>query len=120
MKVLDHYDDYFAQQYGENFPKLGELGFRQSAPRWHAWNAVCADMVALPQFISGAMENWGLVTYRETTMLYNNSSSQADTELNVARVVSHELAHMVRRKFRMHKAQAVALHAFLLRSGSAM
>src|SRR4029078_3249601 len=37
------------------------------------------DMVALPDFASGAMENWGLVTYRETALLVDakNSSSSA-------------------------------------------
>lgn len=41
------------------------------------------------------MENWGLITYRETALLYNpDVSSNGDKEW-VATVISHELAHMV-------------------------
>lgn len=51
-------------------------------------------MIALPD-INGAMENWGLITYRETYMLYDpNVSSTADRQL-VAVVIAHELAHQV-------------------------
>lgn len=41
------------------------------------------------------MENWGLITYRETALLYNPlASSNGDKEW-VATVIAHELAHMV-------------------------
>lgn len=51
------------------------------------------DLVAIPDFSSGAMENWGLITYRETALLYEaNVSSQADKQW-VASVIAHELAH---------------------------
>ncbi|XP_041643447.1 aminopeptidase Ey-like isoform X2 [Cheilinus undulatus] len=53
-----------------------------------------SDQIALPDFSAGAMENWGLITYRETALLYNsNVSSNGDKEW-VATVISHELAHM--------------------------
>uniref|UniRef100_A0A6Q2YJP5 Aminopeptidase n=1 Tax=Esox lucius TaxID=8010 RepID=A0A6Q2YJP5_ESOLU len=53
-----------------------------------------SDQIALPDFSAGAMENWGLITYRETALLFNNaSSSNADKEW-IATVISHELAHM--------------------------
>ncbi|KAM9409836.1 aminopeptidase Ey-like isoform 2-T2 [Pholidichthys leucotaenia] len=53
-----------------------------------------SDQIALPDFGAGAMENWGLVTYRETALLYNPGvSSNGDKEW-VATVISHELAHM--------------------------
>ncbi|XP_067451850.1 aminopeptidase Ey-like [Thunnus thynnus] len=53
-----------------------------------------SDQIALPDFSAGAMENWGLITYRETALLYNPSvSSNGDKEW-VATVISHELAHM--------------------------
>jgi len=51
------------------------------------------DMVAIPDFAAGAMENWGLITYRETAMLANVSTSSAAELQRVAVVVSHELAH---------------------------
>ncbi|XP_065808506.1 aminopeptidase Ey [Labrus bergylta] len=53
-----------------------------------------SDQIALPDFSAGAMENWGLITYRETALLYNpDVSSNGDQEW-VATVISHELAHM--------------------------
>ncbi|XP_045068708.1 aminopeptidase N-like isoform X2 [Coregonus clupeaformis] len=53
-----------------------------------------SDQIALPDFSAGAMENWGLITYRETALLFNPvSSSNADKEW-IATVISHELAHM--------------------------
>ncbi|RUS89957.1 hypothetical protein EGW08_002309, partial [Elysia chlorotica] len=52
------------------------------------------DMIAIPDYDAGAMENWGLITYRETAMLYDPAvSSEVDKEY-VAIVVAHELAHM--------------------------
>jgi len=51
------------------------------------------DMVALPDFAAGAMENWGLVTYRETTLLVDPKHSSAPAKQRVAEVISHELAH---------------------------
>ncbi len=51
------------------------------------------DMVALPDFASGAMENWGLVTYRETALLVDPVHSSAAARQRVAEVVDHELAH---------------------------
>lgn len=52
------------------------------------------DMVAVPDFAAGAMENWGLVTYRENQMLYVESESSVLAQQTVASVVVHELAHM--------------------------
>lgn len=51
------------------------------------------DMVAIPDFSAGAMENWGLITYRETAMLYEPAVTSASYKQRVAVVVSHELAH---------------------------
>jgi puromycin-sensitive aminopeptidase len=51
------------------------------------------DMVALPDFASGAMENWGLVTYRETALLVDPAHSSAPAKQRVAEVIAHELAH---------------------------
>ncbi|MBP9733486.1 MAG: M1 family metallopeptidase [Candidatus Omnitrophica bacterium] len=51
------------------------------------------DMVALPDFSSGAMENWGLVTYRETALLVDPKNSSVAARQRVAEVIDHELAH---------------------------
>lgn len=48
--------------------------------------------LALPDFSAGAMENWGLVTYREVYLLVDENSSAASRQ-QVALVVAHELAH---------------------------
>ncbi|XP_020345753.1 leucyl-cystinyl aminopeptidase [Oncorhynchus kisutch] len=50
------------------------------------------DLVAIPDFLAGAMENWGLITFRETSLLVGNQSSPLDKQL-IANVVAHELAH---------------------------
>ncbi|XP_027211487.2 aminopeptidase N [Penaeus vannamei] len=70
-KMLRHFEDYF----NLSFP-LTKM-----------------DMIALPDFAPGAMENWGLVTYRETLMLYDPAASSAFNKQLVAQVVGHELAH---------------------------
>lgn len=51
------------------------------------------DMIAIPDFAAGAMENWGLITYRETAMLYEPGVSNEANRERIAIVVSHELAH---------------------------
>ncbi|XP_030848825.1 aminopeptidase N-like [Strongylocentrotus purpuratus] len=52
------------------------------------------DMIAVPDFSAGAMENWGLIIYRETALLYDSRVNSASNKQRVATVVSHELAHM--------------------------
>ncbi len=69
-KALDYYDEKFGIKYPLN--KL--------------------DQVALPDFEAGAMENWGLVTYRESCMLAEPNAS-IDTKQNIAITVTHELSH---------------------------
>ncbi|MSO21082.1 MAG: M1 family peptidase [Acidobacteria bacterium] len=69
--TLAYFADWFGIPYA--FPKL--------------------DQVALPDFASGAMENWGLVTYRETALLVDPVNSSQAARLRVASVVDHELAH---------------------------
>ncbi|HJT10498.1 MAG TPA: M1 family metallopeptidase [Candidatus Nitrosotalea sp.] len=51
------------------------------------------DMIAIPDFASGAMENWGAITFRETVLLYDPKTSSTDTLQHIAEVVAHELAH---------------------------
>lgn len=53
------------------------------------------DLIAIPDFDSGAMENWGLVTYKETSLLFDTSTSSASDQLWVTKVIAHELAHQV-------------------------
>ncbi|KAI6679923.1 hypothetical protein NL676_033804 [Syzygium grande] len=71
VKTLELYREYFAVPYA--LPKL--------------------DMIAVPDFAYGAMENYGLVTYRETALLYDEQHSAAANKQRVATVVTHELAH---------------------------
>ena len=55
------------------------------------------DMVAIPYFNYGAMENWGLITYRETGLLYSDQDTTSATKFSIASVIAHELAHFVSR-----------------------
>lgn len=51
------------------------------------------DMIAVPDFGAGAMENWGLVTYREVLLLFDEKKTSAETKKKMAYVIAHELAH---------------------------
>ncbi|MEK7452967.1 MAG: M1 family metallopeptidase [Patescibacteria group bacterium] len=51
------------------------------------------DMIAIPDFASGAMENWGAITYREEALLIDDDHSSASAKQWVAVVVAHELSH---------------------------
>lgn len=51
------------------------------------------DMAAIPDFNSNAMEHWGLVTYRETALLYDESYSSTWNKQSIAGVLAHEIAH---------------------------
>ncbi|KAM9275352.1 aminopeptidase N [Morus bassanus] len=52
-----------------------------------------SDQVGLPDFNAGAMENWGLVTYRENSLLFDNVYSSIGNKERVVTVIAHELAH---------------------------
>lgn len=71
VKSLELYTKYFSMPY--SLPKL--------------------DMVGLPDFIAGAMENYGLITFRETDLLYDELHSAAANKQRIAVVVAHEVAH---------------------------
>lgn len=53
-----------------------------------------SDLLAVHEFTHGAMENWGLVTYRTTQVLFDEKTSDARFRNAIAYVVAHELAHM--------------------------
>ncbi|KAK3768872.1 hypothetical protein RRG08_021880 [Elysia crispata] len=71
VKTLPFYNNYFGIAYP--LPKV--------------------DLIAIPDFSAGAMENWGLITYRETALLVDAENSSARIKQWVALVVGHELAH---------------------------
>lgn len=71
IKCLNFYEDYFGIKYP--LPTL--------------------DMIAIPDFAAGAMENWGAVTYRESTILFDEARSSTANKQWVAMVIAHELAH---------------------------
>lgn len=50
-------------------------------------------MIAIPDFSAGAMENWGLITYREAYLLYDPKVSTTTSQHSVSSVIAHELAH---------------------------
>uniref|UniRef100_A0A914VXW8 Aminopeptidase n=1 Tax=Plectus sambesii TaxID=2011161 RepID=A0A914VXW8_9BILA len=67
--------EYYEQYYGYEFPLEKQ------------------DLLAVPQLSFGAMENWGLVIYRDYVLLYDNSTYPYSAKQHVAVDVSHELAH---------------------------
>ncbi|XP_068999611.1 glutamyl aminopeptidase [Embiotoca jacksoni] len=69
--IFDHFEEYFNMTY--SISKL--------------------DKIAIPDFGTGAMENWGLITYRETNLLYDENQSSSYNKQRVASVIAHELVH---------------------------
>jgi len=51
------------------------------------------DLIALPDFASGAMENWGCITFREHGLFLDPANSSLPTKQYIVSVVAHELAH---------------------------
>ena len=51
------------------------------------------DMIAVPDLIAGAMENWGLITYREVFLLHIKGKSSAAQKEHTELVIAHELSH---------------------------
>ena len=51
-----------------------------------------SDLLAIPDFAAGAMENWGCVTYREAKILVQPGSTSESAKRGIARTVCHELA----------------------------
>lgn len=51
------------------------------------------DFIALPDFASGAMENWGCITFREQALLVDPENTSLSSKQYVAMVVAHELTH---------------------------
>jgi len=71
IKSLEFYNDFFGIPYP--LPKV--------------------DMIAIPDFSAGAMENWGLVTYREVALLCDEKTVSAAQKQRICTVITHELAH---------------------------
>jgi len=51
------------------------------------------DMIGLPDFAAGAMENTGLITYREVILLLDDKKASVGLHREVATVIAHEIAH---------------------------
>jgi aminopeptidase N len=71
IDLLHYYDDYFGIPYG--LPKL--------------------DLIAVPGLISGAMENWGGITFFESRLLYNPGYSSERLKRDNYTILAHEMSH---------------------------
>lgn len=71
IRILEFYEDYFKTP----FPLKK------------------CDQIALPDFDAGAMENWGMVTYREIALLADPDNRSISNEQYVSLVVAHEFSH---------------------------
>ena len=71
VKVLEFYEKYFDIPYPLN----------------------TLDMIAVPDFSSLAMENWGAITFREIGLLVDEENTSTASKERIAEVIAHELAH---------------------------
>ena len=69
--MLDYYNDYFGVKYP--LPKL--------------------DLIALPGGFGGAMENWGGITFFESRLLFDPTTSADTAKRGIFSVLAHEMAH---------------------------
>jgi len=51
------------------------------------------DLIAIPEFATGAMENWGAITFRENALLFYPEKSSKATLQRIASIIAHEIAH---------------------------
>lgn len=51
------------------------------------------DLIALPDYPAGAMENWGSIVFRETALYFNETVNSLERKQAVAGIIAHELAH---------------------------
>ncbi len=51
------------------------------------------DLIAVPDFAFGAMENWGAITFRENLLLYDPEITSAEAEERICEVIAHEIVH---------------------------
>lgn len=77
----------FALDIAKRAIEFYEEFYQTKYPLPHSWQ------LALPDFSAGAMENWGLVTYREAAILLDPDNATVDQKAYVATVITHELAH---------------------------
>ncbi|KAG0714486.1 Endoplasmic reticulum aminopeptidase 1 [Chionoecetes opilio] len=75
LQVASHIFDFYNNFFGVKYPLPKQ------------------DLIAIPDFGAGAMENWGLITYRETALMFDGNHTSSWAQQGVAVVIAHELAH---------------------------
>jgi aminopeptidase N len=76
LEAAEHIVSYYNKYFGIKYP-YGKL-----------------DLVGLPDFSAGAMENIGCITFREVILLIDDKQGSVDLKKTIASVTSHEIAHM--------------------------
>ena len=76
LDAAEHIVGYFDKYFGIKYP-YGKL-----------------DLIGLPDFSAGAMENVGCITFREVILLIDDEHGSVDLKKTIASVTSHEIAHM--------------------------
>ena len=72
LKLMHYYNSYFGTPYAAK--KL--------------------DLIAIPDFEAGAMENLGAITFRESALIIDDKTASTPAKMRVASIVAHEMAHM--------------------------
>ena len=96
-----HGANLFAVKKGWNSPEGGKQSFSGESQFARGftnfvYNFWLTDMITIPSMSFGAMEHWGLVTYRLRALLYDKRNSAISDKYYISSIVAHELAHQVR------------------------
>ena len=74
MEVQEHVSEHYEQEFGLEYP-LPKL-----------------DLIAIPDFVTGAMEQWGLITYRETSLLFDKNEGSTSSKENVLEKLEYQFS----------------------------
>ena len=101
--LMDWYQAEMDMEY--HLPKMGNYHNRchiktcldkcQRIIKYSSLRPCSIDQVAVPDYPSGATEHWGIVTYRETRLLFDPTQAGTGDKNSMTSTISHELSHMV-------------------------
>ncbi|KAL0882635.1 hypothetical protein ABMA27_001070 [Loxostege sticticalis] len=90
--AIDENQEEYAFKIGQDL--LAEMSRETAIDFYDVHPHIKMTQAAIPDFSFGAMENWGLLTYKEATLMYDEQHSNSNYKQNIANILAHEIAHM--------------------------